>query len=127
MTTHVLAAIGPVTDGGGTEGLTNPVLPFLFGRSPAQDAGTTALGRLVASLISFFIIIAALIALLYLVLGGLQWITSGGDKSGMEQARNKITHAVLGLIIVAASWAIWVLVGNFLGINFQHIPVPSLG
>jgi hypothetical protein len=35
----------------------------------------------------------------------------------MEAARNKITHAIVGLIIVGAAWAIMTLVQNFLGVN----------
>lgn len=76
---------------------------------------------LITALINALLVIAALMAFVYLVLGGLQWITSGGDKSGMEAARNKITHAIIGLIIVAAAYAIMVLVGNFLGISISNL------
>jgi hypothetical protein len=56
-------------------------------------------------------------AFFFLILGGIQWITSGGDKAGMEAARNKIKHAIVGLIIVGAAWAIMILVQNFLGVT----------
>jgi hypothetical protein len=47
-------------------------------------------------------------------MGGIEWITSGGDKGKTESARNKITAAVIGLVILAASWAILGLVLQFL-------------
>ena len=75
------------------------------------------LGQLISALVGTIIIIAALLAFFYLLLGGIQWITSGGDKAGMESARNKITHAIVGLIIVGAAWAIMMLVQGFLGVN----------
>lgn len=75
------------------------------------------LGSLISALVGALLIIAALLAFFYLILGGIQWITSGGDKAGMEAARNKITHAVVGLVIVGAAWAIMILVQNFLGID----------
>jgi len=59
--------------------------------------------------------IAALLVFAYLLLGAFQWITSGGDKGKTEQARNQIIAAVIGLIIVAASYAIFNLVIGFLG------------
>lgn len=68
-------------------------------------------------MVGTLLIIAALLAFLYLILGGIKWITSGGDKAGMEEARNKITHAIVGLIIVGAAWAIMILVQNFLGVT----------
>ena len=75
------------------------------------------IGKLISSLVGVLLIISALLAFFYLILGGIQWITSGGDKAGMEAARNKITHAIVGLVIVGAAWAIMILVQNFLGIT----------
>ena len=74
-------------------------------------------GKLISALVGVMMIISALLAFFYLILGGIQWITSGGDKAAMETARNKITHAIVGLIIVGAAWAIMVLVQNFLGVQ----------
>ncbi|MBI2405255.1 hypothetical protein HYV22_03705 [Candidatus Gottesmanbacteria bacterium] len=81
------------------------------------NVAITDFGKLISALVGTLLIIAALLAFLYLILGGIQWITSGGDKAGMEAARNKITHAIVGLIIVGAAWAIMILVQNFLGIT----------
>ena len=77
----------------------------------------TDFGKLISALVGTLLIIAALLAFLFLILGGIQWISSGGDKAGMEAARNKITHAIVGLIIVGAAWAIMILIQNFLGIT----------
>ncbi len=78
----------------------------------------TSLGTLISGAVNALLVISAILAFIYLVLGGIQWITSGGDKAGMEAARNKITHAIVGLIVVAAAYAIMILVSSFLGINF---------
>ena len=75
------------------------------------------IGTLISALVGLLLIISALVALFFLILGGIQWITSGGDKAGMEAARNKITHAIVGLIIVVAAWAVMILVQNFLGVT----------
>ncbi|MFH0749887.1 MAG: hypothetical protein V1917_03160 [Candidatus Gottesmanbacteria bacterium] len=95
-----------------------------------QPAGVriTDIGQLVSAVVGTLLILAALMAFLFLILGGLQWITSGGDKAAMETARNKITHAIVGLIIVGAAWAIMMLVQSFLGVNIigsQGINLPK--
>ncbi|MBI5449635.1 hypothetical protein HY948_04970 [Candidatus Gottesmanbacteria bacterium] len=77
----------------------------------------TDVGMLISAAVGVLLILSALLAFFYLILGGIQWITSGGDKANMESARNKITHAVVGLIIVGAAWAMMVLVQNFLGVQ----------
>ncbi len=77
----------------------------------------TEIGSLISAVVGTMLILAALITFIYLILGGIQWITSGGDKTAMEAARNKITHAIVGLVIVGSAWAIMALVQNFLGIS----------
>ncbi len=96
----------------------------------AQPTGIriTDVGQLISAVVGTLLILAALMAFLFLILGGLQWITSGGDKAAMEAARNKITHAIVGLIIVGAAWAIMMLVQSFLGVNIigsQGINLPK--
>lgn len=81
-----------------------------------------SIGTLISSALSILLIIAAIAAFLFLILGGIQWITSGGDKAGLEAARNKITNAIVGLVIVAAAWAVMLLVTQFLGIEGLFSP-----
>lgn len=75
----------------------------------------TDLGSVITAVLSFVMIIAALLVFLYLIWGGIEWITSGGDKGKTESARNKITSAVVGMIILAASYAILLLILRFIG------------
>ncbi len=97
----------------------------------SQPAGfrISNLGEIITAAVGLLLIIAAILAFLYLVLGGIQWITSGGDKAAMEAARNKITHAVVGLIVVGAAYAIILLAQGFLGVTIfggdVNIPTPA--
>ena len=84
--------------------------------NPGQGFATD-FGQLINGVLSFVMVIAALLVFLYLIWGGIEWITSGGDKGKTETARNKITSAVIGLIVVAASYAILTLALNFLGFS----------
>ena len=81
----------------------------------APDGFFTDIGELINKALRFVMVIAALLVFMYLIWGGIEWITSGGDKGKTESARNKITSAVIGLIVVAASYAILQLTLNFLG------------
>ena len=86
-----------------------------------QAGGNLTMAGLIASLINGAILLSALAVLLYLILGGFQWLTSGGDKGKTESARNKITSALIGLLIVIASWAIFNLILQFFGINLEKV------
>lgn len=74
-----------------------------------------SIGAFITSLLTFVILIAALLVFLQLITAAFQWLTSGGDKGKTEEARSKIVAAVIGLIIVAASWAVFLVVLKFLG------------
>ncbi|KKP29717.1 MAG: hypothetical protein UW35_C0035G0004 [Candidatus Collierbacteria bacterium GW2011_GWF2_44_15] len=77
----------------------------------------TDIGKLISSVISLAFIIAGILVFAFLVWGGIEWITSGGDKTKTEQARNRITNALVGLAIVAASYAVMRLISYFFGVN----------
>lgn len=95
---------------------------------PSNMPPDAKIGNIIGAIVGFMLLIAAVAAFLFLILGGIQWITSGGDKAGMEAARNRITAAIVGLIIVAASWAVMVLIGQFIGFDILagNIKIPSV-
>lgn len=64
--------------------------------------------------------------LIYFIVAALSWITAGGEKGKIESARNSMTNAALGLIIVIASYAIVGIVGGVLGLNILN-PIQVIG
>ncbi|HUV71747.1 MAG TPA: hypothetical protein VMW25_01945 [Clostridia bacterium] len=80
---------------------------------------------LVAGAIKLLLLVAALIFFFILVIGGIQWITAGGDKAGTETARKRITNALIGLAIVFAAWAITALINALFGVNIFELEIPT--
>jgi len=74
------------------------------------------LGPLISRIIGVIIAISAILFLLYFIWGGIQWITSGGEKTAVMTAKQRITAAIIGLILVLASWTIFTLVKYLFGI-----------
>lgn len=72
---------------------------------------------LISTILRSIMLLSGLLVFLYLIWGGIEWITSGGDKGKTENARNKITAAIIGLVILAASYAIFQLVLKLLGVD----------
>ncbi len=83
--------------------------------------GYTCIGHPVSNLVAAAFIIAGVAFFVYLVWGGIQYLTSGGDKTGTGDAQKKIAAAFIGLTIVASSWAIYQLVIVFFGINLNSL------
>ena len=82
---------------------------------------------LVAGALRLILVVAALIFFVMLLIGGIQWMVSGGDKAATEAARNKITAALVGLVIVFAAWAIAALINTFFGVDIFQLTISQLG
>jgi len=106
--------------------IVNPVLPHTLGQG-GSEAGPPAIGSLISGIVGALLIFAFFAAFLYLMLGGFNWITAGGDKTKLQAARDEITNALIGLVVVGAGWAVMTLVGNFLGIEFPNLQLPTIG
>lgn len=68
-------------------------------------------------IIRFFFIVAGLVAIIYLLLGALAWITSGGNKENVDKAREKIQNALIGVILIFAVLAIIGVVENIFSLG----------
>jgi TRAP-type C4-dicarboxylate transport system permease small subunit len=56
--------------------------------------------------INFLLGVLGVIFFVLIVVGGVQWMTSGGDESTIKAAKHRISSAVVGLAVVLAALAI---------------------
>lgn len=75
------------------------------------------LGDLISSGIQIALLGAGLMVLLMIVWGGIQYVTSGGDKELAEAAQKRITAALVGLVIIVAAYAVAVILEKVFGIK----------
>ncbi len=92
-----------------------------------QPGYATQIGPLINFILRLVLIIGALLVFAYLILGGIEYITSGGEKGKTEAARNKITAAVIGLLILAASWAVFTLILQLFGLGDLNHAIQNIG
>ena len=74
-------------------------------------------GSIVSGAIQLILIVAALIFFFLLIVGGIRWMTAGGDKEKAGAARGQLTSALIGLAIVFAAWAIIRLIEILFGVS----------
>ena len=86
------------------------------------------LQNIIGPAITFVFVIATIIALAYLIWGGIKWIISQGDKQGVEDARNHIIAAIIGLVLVFFSYLVINLVLGFFtnGATLNNLQLPHL-
>lgn len=78
-----------------------------LGQNPVSD-----LGSLLSLLLRIFFIIAGIFVLIYLFIGAFEVITSGGDKEKLSKAQNKITNAIVGIVLIVAAVAVFGIIAG---------------
>ncbi len=102
--------------------INNPV----FGSNLAALNGVTFIQGLTRAAISGALSIGVIIFFFNLLIGGVMYINSGGDKGKTEAARSKITNALIGIVVMVSVFAITIIVGNILGIDLLVLNLDSI-
>lgn len=119
----ILTSVHPVS-----AELTNPVVEGALGKGSKQAAAGTTFTQYFVFFWNALISIGAIMVLIYFIWGALEWISSGGDKGKVENARNRITQAVIGLVVLVGSYVLIGFIGKiFFGDTFNvlQISVPK--
>ena len=101
-----------------TEVVRNPVIPILNVPIPGLDFGDSVtydsegnqqanfLAKYIDALYRYLIVIAAVVAIVMVMVGGLQYILSRGNAEAVKKAKERITNAVIGLVLLFAAYDI---------------------
>jgi len=100
----------------------NPVTGELGTGGDGGSAIATLMGRLFITALT----IGGLALLLYLAWGGLSWLTAGSDKAKVEEARSRITNAIIGMAFLVATVAIVLVLNTIFGFDLLSPTLPSL-
>ncbi len=102
--------------------LLNTGVDSVFG-TPIEPPGPNwtnpveGISRVVMFGIRMALIIGSIMVLFYLLWGALDWVTGGGDQEKLDKARQKMTNAVIGIILMVAALGIFsVVAGDVLGL-----------
>jgi len=83
-------------------------------------------GSILSGAIQLVLIVATLVFFFLLIIGGIRWMTAGGDKEKAGAARGQLTSALIGLAIVFAAWAIIRLIEVLFGVSIiSGFEIPS--
>jgi hypothetical protein len=58
-----------------------------------------------------------------LIIGGFNYLTSGGNPQQAEAAKKTITYAILGILLLASSFLILKLIQQFTGVNVTEFKI----
>lgn len=95
--------------------------------TPYQDftllgyTATSILEKIVSNVIGFITVVAGLAFVVYSVLAGLTWITAREESERISKSKQMLTNALVGLAIVASSWALTGVLQTVFGFDILHL------
>lgn len=98
-----------------TPALASDLCPTGSMASVCQSNATPA--GLIQTVVTVLMFIGFAAALIFLIISGIKWVTSGGDKAQTEAAKQGVTSALVGLVIVLASYILINVVLNLFGLG----------
>lgn len=72
------------------------------GAGCAQPSGPTV-DSVITAVINILSWVVGIISVIMIIMGGFKYVTSGGDSSNVQSAKNTIIYALVGIVIVALS------------------------
>lgn len=88
-----------------------------------QVATVGCLELYIQKAINFIFPLAAAVALLFLILGGIKFITSGGDPKSAEGAKKTMTYALAGLAVIFLVWFIFWVIKQMTGVDLRQFDI----
>ena len=77
-----------------------------------KTADETTLATTLGLVISVALSILGVIFIFIIILAGYQWITAQGNEQGVTKAKDSMTRAIIGLIVIISAYAVWVFIKN---------------
>ena len=76
--------------------------------------GAVTANDLFVNAINFAIAISSIVCVIFIIIGGVNYMTSAGDSSKLQKAKNTLTYAIIGLLIVGLAAVITAFVSNMI-------------
>lgn len=83
-----------------------PIFLFLVSPVYAQSADVTKIQTFIENVIQVLVTLSGLVAVAFIVWGGIGYITSSGNPEALEKSKKTILYSVIGLTLVLGAFVI---------------------
>lgn len=99
---------------------------FNFAGTRPDNAPFASVPDMLTRIINFLLIIAGIAFVLLFLVGGITYLTAGGDKDGEAKAKRMLANAVIGLIITLSAFAVATFIYNYLTKNENRLKIDPI-
>ena len=85
--------------------------------SPEGVATLKCIPFVFQNIVNWTLIFAAVVAIFFIMFAGIKFLRSGGQEKLIEDARNTLTYAIIGLVIILLSFFIINVISDITGVG----------
>jgi len=74
---------------------------------PYAPADETTVSAIAGTVVNIFLGLLGIIFIVLIILAGYKWMSASGNEEQVTKAKSQLKNAIIGLIIVLGSYAIW--------------------
>jgi hypothetical protein len=82
-----------------------------------MPANITGLETIFGNIIRAALALGGIALFIMIIIGGFTYLSSSGDSKKAESAKNTVTYAILGVVLLALAYLILRLIASFTGVN----------
>lgn len=107
-----------------TQAFVNPLIGPL-GTDPEKARSGQTTTEYFVIIWNAVIIVSGILVFCYFIWGAIEWMTSAGESGKLQSARNRMMHAVIGLLLLVASYTIISFLGSLIFQEYFDILRPT--
>lgn len=85
--------------------------------------GANTVVGVIAVIIKLMLFVAGALAVLFVVIGGIMYLTSAGNEEQAAKGRKTVTNALIGIIIIILSYVVVNVVVNLVNCGFSNLGI----
>lgn len=91
------------------------IVNFVFNKIITSDVATLTSEAVINNILNTIYFVSGVIAVVMIIVAGFHYVTSAGDSAKITKAKNTITYAVVGIVVILLAFAItWFVIGRFI-------------
>ena len=92
-------------------------IPPDFGTQPVVPEKYHGVGAILGVILNIVFYVGIALSIIFLIIGGIKYMTAGGDETKITGARDQVTNAIIGFVVVVAAFSVRTIIKNVFGIT----------
>lgn len=88
-----------------------------------EAASIGDLNILFTNIVSIFLTLGGIALFVMILVAGFKWLSAGGDPKAIESAKQTLTWAIIGIVLLVGSYLIIIFIKEFTGVDLRQFNV----